>query len=156
MKKKMTLCYLQNDSQILLGLKKKGFGEGRWNGFGGKVEAGELAEQAAARELEEEAGIKALILKKRGVLDFEFKGQAELLEVHIFSASEFEGELLESDEMKPQWFDFNDIPYDKMWPDDRHWLPLFLAGKNFSGHFYFRDINTLINHTLEEREEIIN
>eukprot|EP00051_Salpingoeca_urceolata_P006046 m.80347 g.80347 ORF g.80347 m.80347 type:complete len:91 (+) comp14659_c1_seq3:1046-1318(+) len=39
--------------RVLLGLKKRGFGQGKLNGFGGKVEAGETVAEAAARELEE-------------------------------------------------------------------------------------------------------
>ena len=38
-----------NDKQILLGLKKRGFGEGKWNGFGGKVQPGESIAQGAIR-----------------------------------------------------------------------------------------------------------
>ncbi len=36
---------------MLLGEKKRGFGEGYFNGFGGKVEAGETVQQAAIREV---------------------------------------------------------------------------------------------------------
>ena len=39
---------------MLLGMKKRGFGTGKWNGFGGKVEVGETVADAAQRELEEE------------------------------------------------------------------------------------------------------
>jgi 8-oxo-dGTP pyrophosphatase MutT (NUDIX family) len=38
-----------NDQKILLGLKKRGFGEGKWNGFGGKVHVNETIRQAAVR-----------------------------------------------------------------------------------------------------------
>jgi len=31
--------------------------------------------------------------------------------------------------MRPQWFDFADIPYDQMWEDDRLWLPMVLQGQ---------------------------
>ena len=151
----MTLCLLHKDNQLLLGMKKRGFGQGRWNGFGGKVKDGESVEETALREMEEESGLKVLALEKRGVLDFEFEGQEEIFEVHIFAAVDFEGELQETEEMKPQWFDFREIPFAEMWPDDIHWLPLFLAGKNFSGHFLFRDINTVIKHTLEEIEDFL-
>ncbi|CAN0505072.1 unnamed protein product, partial [Ectocarpus sp. 12 AP-2014] len=36
-----------DSKEILLGMKKRGFGEGKWNGFGGKVESGESVEEAA-------------------------------------------------------------------------------------------------------------
>jgi hypothetical protein len=38
MKKILTLCVPINDGKVLLGMKKRGFGAGRWNGFGGKME----------------------------------------------------------------------------------------------------------------------
>jgi len=37
-KKVLTLVFLRRPGQILLGMKKRGFGQGRWNGFGGKGE----------------------------------------------------------------------------------------------------------------------
>ena len=39
-------------------MKKRGFGKGKWNGFGGKVEEGECIEDSAVRELEEECGLQ--------------------------------------------------------------------------------------------------
>ena len=47
--KLLTLVLIRESKRVLLGLKKKGFGMGRWNGFGGKVEKGETIEQAARR-----------------------------------------------------------------------------------------------------------
>ena len=93
---------------------------GRWNGFGGKVNPGELIEEAAKREMKEEAGIEIKNLTKHGVLDFEFQGNPEILQVHIFKASEFDEEPKESEEMAPQWFHIDEIPYKTMWPDDEH------------------------------------
>ena len=136
-KKIMTLCCIYNDKRILLGMKKRGFGEGRWNGFGGKVHKGETIEEAAKRELIEEACIKVDKIDKRGVLLFEFEGNPEKLEMHIFSSNTFEGEPTETEEMKPQWFLRNKIPYDSMWPDDPYWIPSMLEGKNFTGSFSF-------------------
>ena len=137
MKKVLTLCIVHKPPKILLGLKKRGFGEGKWNGFGGKVEPGEKIIDAAKREVYEEAGITVRDIKKNGVIEFEFLGDPEILQVHIFKASEFEGNVRESEEMKPKWFDVSKIPFHKMWPDDSHWMPLLLAGKNFKGKFWF-------------------
>ena len=137
MKKISTLCIIREQQKVLLGMKKRGFGEGRWNGFGGKVKEGEDIEGAAKREVLEEAGTEAGEMTKRGVINFEFEGDPNALEVHIFEITKFEGEPAESDEMRPKWFSASEIPFDKMWPDDRYWMPLFLAGKKFQGRFLF-------------------
>ncbi|MFA6315422.1 MAG: 8-oxo-dGTP diphosphatase [Candidatus Paceibacterota bacterium] len=154
MKKLLTLCIVHQHPKILLGMKKRGFGAGRWNGFGGKVATTETIEDAAKRELQEEAGIGAKNLDKVGVIDFEFKGNPEILQVHIFKTDDFSGEPTESEEMKPQWWHVNEIPFKDMWPDDIHWMPLFLSGKKFKGKFLFGDGDIIIEQKLVEVEEI--
>lgn len=159
-KKILTLCCVYNETHILLGEKKHGFAKGLYNGFGGKIEAGETVEQAALRELEEESGLIALDMRKRGIILFEFEKEGNpfegkpLVEVHIYSVREFEGEPKDNDEMRPQWFSHADIPYELMWPDDKFWLPLLLMGKNFKGSFFLKDSKTIISHELEEVGEI--
>lgn len=130
-----TLCMIHQHSKILLGLKKRGFATGRWNGFGGKVKEGESIEEAAIRELFEEAGIKTNSLSKIGILDFEFLNGEDSFQVHIFKANDFIGEPMETEEMKPQWFHVDEIPFMQMWSDDLYWMPLFLKGKKFKGRF---------------------
>lgn len=44
-----TVVFLVNSSQVLLGMKKVRFGQGRWNGFGGGIKPGESIGSAAAR-----------------------------------------------------------------------------------------------------------
>lgn len=149
-KKILTLRLVYKDPSLLLGMKKVGFGQGRWNGFGGKVKEGELIEDAAKRELKEECNLRVLSMDKRGILNFTFEGGHEKLEVHLFQITDFEGEPVETNEMKPQWFSKDEIPFDEMWPDDKHWMPLFLAGKKFRADFYFLDYNTLMCHNIEE------
>ena len=152
MKKQLTLCIIHQRGKVLLGMKKRGFGAGRWNGFGGKVDPGETVEEAARREVKEEAGIEVKDLKKVGVIDFEFQGKPGILEVNIFKSTDFSGEPKESDEMKPQWFDVDKIPFSEMWPDDIHWFPLFIAGKKFTGRFLFGEGegNTILKQELNE------
>lgn len=137
MKKLLTLCLVCRDGQILLGMKKRGFGQGRWNGFGGKVEEGETIEQAAARELREECGIEPKEMRELGVLDFSFDNDPKVLEVHIFKVTDFSGAPVETEEMKPEWFSFEDIPFSQMWSDDVYWMPFLLEGKTFRGGFHF-------------------
>ena len=85
---------------------------------------------------------------------FEFLGDPVILEVNIFKAVEFDGQPIETEEMKPQWFHVNNIPYDKMWPDDKYWLPLFLAGKKFKGRFIFQGQDKILSHDISTVEEI--
>lgn len=147
--KKLTLCIVYRHPNVLLGMKKRGFGAGRWNGFGGKVEPGETIEDAAKREVWEEAGIKVTDIEKVGHIDFEFVGDPIALEVSIFKAGSFSGEPVESDEMKPQWFHKDEIPFEQMWPDDKHWFPLFLADKKFTGKFLFEGQDIILEHKIE-------
>ncbi len=149
-KKLLTLCLIQKGDQILLGMKKRGFGIGKWNGFGGKVETGETIEDAAKRETLEESGVEINKLEKKGVLDFEFANEDFIRQVHIFKATDYSGEPIETEEMKPQWFSVNEIPFDSMWPDDIFWMPLFLADKKFEGKFIFNDQYVITEHELRE------
>lgn len=154
MKKILTLCIVHQHPRVLLGMKKRGFGAGRWNGFGGKVADGETIEEAARRELQEEAGIHARALARAGVLEFSWDGKPEVLEVHLFRATDFTGEPQETEEMRPQWFHIDEIPFDTMWPDDRHWMPLFLAGKKFKARFIFDAADVMIDHSLLEADDL--
>lgn len=152
MKQLLTLCLVHQDPYLLLGMKKRGFGVGRWNGFGGKVLPWESVEHTARRELKEEVGISAPEMTRRGILHFKFDNDPRLLEVYVFGANRFRGEPTESEEMKPKWFHVAHIPYDEMWPDDRYWLPLFLRGKQFEGEFFFRGMDQIIRKQVHEVE----
>jgi len=146
-----TLCLVYKHPKLLLGLKKRGFGEGRWNGYGGKVDPGETIEESLVREMQEESGLTPTKFEKRGVLYFEFKKIPEqIYEVNIFSIDDYSGELIETEEMKPQWFDVGDLPWDEMWSDDIYWHSLFLEGKKFEGNFLFDEKEKVIRHELEE------
>lgn len=133
------------DQKILLGYKKRGFGAGYFNGFGGKVEPGETVEAAARRELLEEAGITANELELAGILDFTFAHDQKELEVYVYRVTKYDGLVTETEEMCPGWFREVAIPYQQMWPDDVYWLPILLAGKYFRGVFYF-DQPAAIDH----------
>ncbi|MDD5083628.1 MAG: 8-oxo-dGTP diphosphatase [Candidatus Moranbacteria bacterium] len=154
MNKILTLCIIHQGDRVLLGMKKRGFGMGRWNGFGGKVEKGETIEEAARREVFEEACIDVTDLQKVGIIEFEWQGNPEILEVHIFRATQFVGEPAEGEEMQPQWFSVNEIPLKDMWPDDEYWIPMFLEGKKFTGKILFGKGDSVLECALKEEESI--
>ncbi|CAD7683840.1 unnamed protein product [Nyctereutes procyonoides] len=149
-----TLVLVLQPERVLLGMKKRGFGAGRWNGFGGKVQEGETIEDGAKRELREESGLTVDTLHKVGQIMFEFVGEPELMDVHIFCTDSIQGTPVESDEMRPRWFQLDQIPFTDMWPDDSYWFPLLLQKKKFHGYFRFQGPNTILDYTLHEVDKL--
>jgi len=147
-----TILYVMKGDSILLIRKKRGFGKGYFNGAGGKVRADETLEAAAVREFREELCATPGPLEWRGALEFYNNGRLKMI-VHVFVTDSYKGELCESDEAEPHWFRTDEIPYDKMWADDRHWFPLLLAGERFFGRFWFRDWATLTSYYVYKLRE---
>ena len=83
-----------------------------------------------------------------GHIVFEFEGHEELLEVHVFRATEYVGCPTETEEMTPQWYPEDGIPFEGMWADDVYWLPLLLASQCFEAYFLFRGEATIVRHEL--------
>jgi 8-oxo-dGTP diphosphatase len=146
-----TLCTIIRDGRILLQRKAEGrFGEGKWNGPGGKLQLGESPQECVIREVYEETGLRIHSLRLHGSLKHFFGGDGEPdWMVYQFSSDDFEGEPKESDEGVLKWFPFDEIPYDEMWQDDEYWLPLILEGKMFDGDFIFNeDGSELLRHSI--------
>ena len=138
----------------MLGLKKRGFAKGRWNGFGGKVEGDETIEEAAKREVKEECGIDLGRIDKSGILSFDAPHFNTTMEVHIFRCEDYYGQPMESDEMKPQWFNINDLPFEDMWSNDPYWYPYFRQGRKFKGKFLFNEDESVKDYCLYPVSEI--
>ncbi|KRY00395.1 7,8-dihydro-8-oxoguanine triphosphatase, partial [Trichinella pseudospiralis] len=153
--KKYSLVMVRCGEKILLGLKKKGFGCGKWNGFGGKMEQGETIEETAKRELYEETNLTCERVDKFGILRFEFEKYPILMEVHAFHAINISGDPQESYEMIPRWFDLNSIPFHQMWPDDKLWWQHFSSNRKFKGYFLYDETQTiLLDHTIKLDEDL--
>jgi 8-oxo-dGTP pyrophosphatase MutT (NUDIX family) len=153
--KKATLCFLIKDNKLLLAMKKRGFGVGKWNGVGGKIKNGESIEGAAVRETMEEIGVIIRKLKKVAVLNFYFEENPEWDQnVTTFLVEDWVGEPKESEEMKPKWFSINKIPYKKMWWDDILWLPKVINGKCIEASFLFNNKEKVTDQIIVEREKL--
>ena len=149
--KQATLCILTKGNEILLAMKKRGFGAGKWNGVGGKVNHGESVLKAAEREIKEEIGVSVYNLQSMGILHFEFPYKPEWnQDVHLFLAREWDGEPEESEEMAPKWFGLKEIPYDKMWDDDKFWLPRVLNGEKIEANFFFKEGEIIDKHDIRQ------
>ncbi|MCL5411333.1 MAG: 8-oxo-dGTP diphosphatase [Patescibacteria group bacterium] len=149
-----TLCLIVREGQILLAMKKRGFGQGRWNGVGGKLKRDESIKEAAIREAQEEIGITPLSLKKVATLHFLFPEVPPEndwnQEVMVYLVDRWEGQPIESEEMAPKWFNIAEIPFESMWSDDIHWLPKVLGGTFIEAAFMFdRDQKLLEFEFLE-------
>ena len=151
-----TLCYVMREGKALLIRKERGFGVGKLNAPGGKLKEGETPEEGVVREVLEETGLQLKNVSSHGVLRFYF-GQRKDPDwiVYIFSSRWFDGEVKDSDEGVLQWVDLKRPPYDEMWEDDRHWLPLLLENRSFSGDFYFDESGEkLIDYQLKNPQSV--
>ncbi len=148
-----TLCFVVRDGEVLLIEKRRGLGEGWYNGPGGKLEDGETARECAIREVREEVGIEVTDLERAGELTFTLDGAVHTV-CHVFRTGEFTGEPTASPEARPEWVAIEEVPYDQMWEDDHLWLPGVLEGKTAVGEFHFEggpplDEATFVEYDLE-------
>ena len=149
-----TLCFLIRENEVLLAMKKRGFAEGKWNGVGGKKdESDNNIKEAATRETQEEIGVTPSNLQLVATLNFYHIGKGkDGQQVTVYISDKWRGEPTETEEMAPKWFETNEIPYDEMWEDDRHWLPMILAGEVIEGDFLFDDNQNLLEHDIRKVE----
>lgn len=140
--------------EICLAMKKRGFGIGKWNGIGGKVQEGETIKEAAIRELNEEIGVRVDVanLENVGNIKFYFNEKPDWnQQMHIYLIDKWQGDPQESEEMAPKWYKKDKIPYETMWVDDPYWLPKVLNGEKIEGEFYFnKDGAELDKFTVNE------
>lgn len=148
--KEATVLLLQRDGEVLLAMKKRGFGAGKWNGVGGKPNPGEEISETAVRETKEEIGVTPLDLEKVAVFKYYFPHDDFGMQVWVFTTNIWEGEPSESEEMKPQWFNLKDIPYEQMWSDDKIWMPKVFEGKKLMGSFMFDKDGNVTDYYIDE------
>jgi 8-oxo-dGTP diphosphatase len=134
-----TLCYLKRDGCTLMVFRNKkanDIHEGKWNGLGGKFEAGETPEECVLRETLEESGLSIQNPKLCGLLMFrKFKGNDWY--VFVFTASDFTGQLIDSPEGKLEWIPDEKIHGLNLWESDHIFMPWIQEGKFFSAKFEY-------------------
>lgn len=142
-----TLVFVMREDEILLIDKKTGLGKGKVNGPGGKVEPGETPEQCAIRECQEELSITVSNLEYCGEHKFQFV-DGYSIHVFVYRTRDFDGEPTESREARPLWVKVDQIPYDQMWEDDQHWLPMMIRGERFRTRWIF-DGDRMVDYEIQ-------
>jgi 8-oxo-dGTP diphosphatase len=134
-----TLCYIRHDGKTLMVHRSKKANDahqGKWNGLGGKFEAGETPEMCIRREVQEEAGLVIQNPHLHGLLMFpNFRGVDWY--VFVFTATEFSGELIDSPEGKLEWIPDEQLAGLNRWESDHIFLPWIDEGKFFSAKFEY-------------------
>ncbi|MBV7332694.1 8-oxo-dGTP diphosphatase [Chloroflexi bacterium TSY] len=145
-----TLCYIQHNNKTLMlhRIKKENdMHEGKWNGLGGKLEAGETPEECAIREIQEESGLTISNPLVRGFLTFPAFDGLDDWYVFVITASEFTGQLIDSTEGELAWIDDDKLLDLNLWPGDRIFIPWLKQDRFFSGKFVYRE-GQLIDHQV--------
>ncbi len=135
MSKQTTLCYIERDSHYLMlhRIKKQNDeNEGKWIGVGGKFLEGESPEECVLRETREETGLTLTDYRYRGLVTFVYDAQSYMCEyMHLFTATGFEGNLIDCDEGVLQWLSKEELYKLPMWEGDKIFLDLLQKDEPF-------------------------
>jgi 8-oxo-dGTP diphosphatase len=143
-----TLCYIKHNGRTLMvhrNKKPNDIHEGKWNGLGGKFEAGETPEECVLREIFEESGLTIQNPKLCGLLMFpKFRGNDWY--VFVFTAKDFTGELIDSPEGRLEWILDEKILELNLWESDHIFMPWVQEGRFFSAKFEYNDDRMQAHH----------
>lgn len=144
------VCYLKQNDEVLLGLRKKvslGLGENLIAGIGGKVGDNpeikdETFSEALIRECREEIGIKITSFEEMGKVRFIFPHKPKWNQVvKVYVVSKWEGIPQETEAIKPLWYKIDELPKEQMWDDNSYWVPKVLSGEKINIVFLYGEDN---------------
>jgi 8-oxo-dGTP pyrophosphatase MutT (NUDIX family) len=149
---KTSNLFLREENRVLLAMKKRGFGVGLWNGVGGKPEVDEPIDDTAVRECQEEILVTPLALVRVALVNCYFAKDGPNAgsdqTAHIYFSHEWDGMPTETEEMRPQWFPEDGLPYESMWSYAPLLLPPLLTGERLEASFFFDRNNVVANYSL--------
>jgi 8-oxo-dGTP diphosphatase len=145
-----TLCYIKQNNQTLMlhRIKKENdIHKNKWNGLGGKLEPGESPEECVKREVFEESGLIIESPNLHGVITFpKFDGIDDWI-VFVYTANNFDGNLIECDEGKLDWVSDDQLLNLNLWEGDKIFIPWLTQNKFFSAKFIYEK-KKLINYDV--------
>jgi 8-oxo-dGTP diphosphatase len=141
-----TLCYLRRDGRTLLIRKShahKSVPRFFYNALGGKVERGETPRECAIREVREESGLIPKNLALRGIVavsgaDIPYYGVQDWY-IFVYTTTEWEGEMLPSEEGIPIWVDDNMILEHVGTKGDKYLLERLNSSSWFEGKIIYEN-----------------
>ena len=134
-----TLCYVMNENKTLMlhrVKKENDYHKGKWNGLGGKFEAGESPEECAKREILEESGLVVENPLLKGIITFPMFDNIKDWYVFVFTSDKFTGELIHSNEGNLEWIDNDKLTDLNLWDGDKIFIPWLFEDKFFSAKFH--------------------
>jgi 8-oxo-dGTP diphosphatase len=139
-----TLCYVidrKNKTTLMIyRIKKRNdVHEGKWNGLGGKFEGNESPEECVIREIKEESGLNIKSPKLHGLITFPLFDGKEDWYVFVFTAHEFTGKLMDSNEGNLEWIPNKKITELNLWDGDAIFLNWLKKNKFFSAKFIYNN-----------------
>jgi len=141
------VCFLIDGDKVLLGKKGDGIGEGNYIGIGGKQEKGEDIYKALIREVKEEINIEVIDFQEMGKITFKFPHKPNWDQIVIpFICTKWKGEPQNSEEIIPQWFMKDKLPFEKMWDDAKYWIPKVIKCAKVKMEFVYGKDNKIIQN----------
>lgn len=128
-----TLCYIENEEKYLMLHRVKKVNDqshDKWLGVGGKFEEGESPEECLLREVKEETGLTLTKYRFRGIVTF-VSNECENEYMHLFTATEYEGNMIECDEGELVWVLKSEVENLKLWEGDKIFLRLLEEEQSF-------------------------
>lgn len=143
-----TLCYVRRDGRTLMMHRNKRPDDthyGKWNGLGGKFDAGETPEECARREVREESGLIARELHLKGVITFPKFAKGEDWYVFIYIVHADGDPFRECPEGELVWVDDDSLLGLNLWEGDSVFLPWLDRPELFSARFTYEH-GKLVSH----------
>ena len=149
--KETTLCYIERGSQYLMlhrTKKENDENHDKWIGIGGHIEPGETPMACVLREAKEETGLDLLDCRCRGLVHFR-SDRWEDEEMHLFTATRFEGTMTDCDEGELAWIDKARLLELTLWEGDKIFLRLLDTRRDFFDLTLEYHGETLVGATLD-------
>lgn len=128
-----TLCYIEKDDKYLMLHRVKKINDinhDKWIGVGGKFEKDEIPEECLLREVYEETGLTLTKYRYRGLVTF-ISNQYETEYMHLFTATEYEGNIIECNEGELVWVDKKAVYDLNIWEGDKIFFKLLEENSEF-------------------------